>query len=195
MKHTLFYNCILFIVFMFFSCGEGSRSHNQDVPTAVNTKTPDPNFVKLKSFFSKDSIESLKEKPKTPITLEWAFYKDGESFNEEYQNPITPVDLIENKYGYFFIIEIGCAAGGYCSTFDLLVYSNEGRFIGRQFLGQDAGDLGFQEYFTYKSLADTILLISRATYETKEEEDKRTDSVSYRILLESSHYKDAYWEK
>lgn len=206
MKHTSWYCYLLFASFLVFSCGENSSNSKAEAVVSKGTITSDSNFVKLKSFFDRNSKDSLKDKPQIPFALINSFYKAEDSINQEYHNSITPTDFFENKYGQFFIIEIACGAGGYCSTFDLLVFSREGRFIGREFLGQNAGDLGFSEDFSYKIISDTTLLIGGVTHERDTDENsnsdnednaqgKLTDSVTYKVLLDTSHYVKKYWRK
>jgi hypothetical protein len=84
----------------------------------------------------------------------------------------------------------------------------EGRFIGREYLGSNAGDLGFSEYINYKSVSDTTLLVDRTKYDTPEEKEneseatnvdsdkqKLTDSTTYLVLLDTSHFAESYWLK
>ena len=195
--------CILIFI-LIISCNEESHKVKQDEPVAQSPLSPDSNLVKLKRFFQKDSNVIEEEKPQIPFDLIRQFYRGDDTLNEENRSPVTPITWIENKYGYFLIIEIGCGAGGYCSTFDLLAFSKGGWFIGRQFLGQNAGDLGFHEDFFYKTLSDTTLFIESTSYDTPEGNDsdsgedrkeKLTDSVTYRIMLDTIHYNKENWKK
>jgi hypothetical protein len=48
---------------MVFSCGEDSGYSKQEAPLSIKPTTPDTNFVKLKSFFNKDSGYRQEDKP------------------------------------------------------------------------------------------------------------------------------------
>jgi hypothetical protein len=54
---------------MVFSCGEDSGYSKQEAPLSIKPTTPDTNFVKLKSFFNKDSGYRQKDKPEIPFAL------------------------------------------------------------------------------------------------------------------------------
>ena len=97
------------------------------------------------------------EKPVVPFPMIGQWFKeqtDGEHYSVNEIHAVQHIKTAANEQ--FFLVSIDCGAGGFCTSFYLLVFNANGKFVRKQTVGYEAGDLGFSQYFKYKIIGDTL---------------------------------------
>lgn len=145
-------------------------------------KLPDPAFPKefteFKKYFTKDSVVRFNEQAQIPISLVRFFFHND--LDTSYNPSADPDTLIENRFGYFFIVKVNCIAGGDCAVYYLLAFDKNGKFIKRKKLGILVAEEDETTYFKYKVISDTSLL----TYKITDNEEKdQTDTIVKHVRL------------
>jgi hypothetical protein len=172
---------ILLILILGYSCNPASK--NPDIKDSVLGRPADLSFSKdflvLKGFFLKDSIGHMDSTEEIPLALVKSYLKDD--IDTSYNRSVNPIRLIQNKFGYFFIIRQNCIAGGDCAIFRLLVFNGNGQFIRNEQLGMLTADESERTIFQYRLLMDSSIV----TYEIKYDEEKgeEVDTVIKQVKL------------
>lgn len=130
-------------------------------------------FNRLNGYFAIDpSSGKVNSKENMDTSLTKALFKRDSSdqwFQLEYVNPIA---FYKNSFGFYFIVEVGCGAGGYCGNFYLLTFDKDKVLVQTQDIGTEAGDEGFDNQFVYRRISATAL----ETYQVKTEGGEDDDS-------------------
>ena len=169
--------CIL-LALCCFSCHPGRGK--ADPPPQL----PKP-YLQLLGEFKKDKLSNPDSAVTIPISLLNSYLQ--EKIDTQLNSSVNPVDLVQNRYGNFFIIQVNCSAGGYCHIYTLLVFDKTGHFIKSIDLGETEGDEGFSRDFTYTFLSDTTLEVSQVNTDNDTDDDStatsKADSTSKAIKL------------
>ena len=139
-------------------------------------------FVDLKTIFSKDSVGHMDSTREIPLTLIKHFLQEAIIYSNI--NSANPVVLIENRYGYFYMVKMNCAAGGDCADYYLLAFDKKGKFIKSKELGMLAAEEDDIDLFNYKVTSDTTLMTWQVDNDL--EKDKVTKSKEKRVRLSFS---------
>jgi hypothetical protein len=136
-------------------------------------------FVDLKKVFSKDSAGRMDSTREIPLTLIKHFFKETIIYSAI--SSVNPLVLVENRYGYFFMIKMNCNAGGECAGYYLLTFDKKGKFIKLKELGMLAAEEDYINLFEYKVTSDTTLVTWQVDNEL--EKNKVTKSKEKRVRL------------
>jgi hypothetical protein len=136
-------------------------------------------FVDLKTVFSKDSVGRMDSTREIPLTLLKHFLKEAIIYSSI--NSVNPVVLVENRYGYFYMVKMNCAAGGDCAEYYLLAFDKKGKFIESKELGVITAEEDNIDLFKYKVTSDTTLITWQVDNDL--EKDKVTKSKEKRVRL------------
>lgn len=145
--------------------------------TAADTVFP-KDFVELKDTFVKDSAGRYYSKRTIRPALLAAFLKDD--LDTAYPKSFTPIQLIDNKSGYFFILRENCVSGGDCAVYWLLLFKRNGQIVRHQELGDLTAEADEVTRFSYKVIGDTSLVTKEVDNQI---EKGKIDSTIKRVRL------------
>lgn len=172
-RHLLFVGLLLQ-----FNCKDkAGTSRGQDsagvMGPIVKTTKDTAMFNQLNRYFTIDSSSGKMNSDETMDTaLTKALFKRDSSdqwFQLEYVNPVAS---FKNSRGFYYVVKVGCGAGGYCGNFYLLTFNKDKMLVQTQDIGTEAGDEGFDDRFVYNRISDTVL----ETYQVKTEGGEDDDS-------------------
>ena len=152
-----------------------SRGRDSNLGADIKTTKDTALFNELSRYFTIDSSSGKVNSDQTlDTTLTKALFKRDSSdqwFQLEYVNPVAS---LKNSSGFYYIVKVGCGAGGYCGNFYLLTFDKDEVLVQTQNIGTEAGDEGFDDQFVYNRVSDTIL----ETYQVKTEAGDDDDSLN-----------------
>jgi hypothetical protein len=180
--------CRLILFTFVHSCGtRGSYIKSDDSTSAPNMEVTRDQvdsmsraaFLTFRDKFKKNMngrVDSTKL-----ISLAYAKHLLADQIDTSINKKVTPVDLIVNRSGNYFIIKEHCAAGGDCASYFLLRFNSEGRFVRAEIIGNMAAEESTSIYFDYKVESDSSLIAYKIDY--NEIADSAIDTVKRRIKL------------
>lgn len=180
---------ILFLIFIgLHSCRSGVVNSRLPLHDSGNFKpdslkqempTLSEQYIEFLGKFKKNKMGYLDSATQIQISLVDTLL--SEKVNTRFYTSIEPIEWIKNKYGNFFIIRLNCNAGGSCTTYEILFFDKEGKFIKKDDLGMFAADGEEIDRFRYDKLSDTALLLYKMEYDNLAE--KTIDSTTQVISL------------
>ena len=149
----------------------------QSEPPAADTVFP-KNFVELKDAFVKDSAGRYNPNRTIRPELLAAYLKND--LDTAYPKTFSPLQMIENRSGCFFILRENCISGGDCAYYWLLLFRKNGQIVRHRKLGELTAEEDEVTRFSYIVIGDSALV-------TKEIDDQiekgKVDSTMKRIRL------------
>jgi hypothetical protein len=185
MRHRI-NNLFVFGTALFYLCSCGHESQGskvddsntvQSVPPPSDTAFP-KDFAELKSTFVMDSAGRYDQNRAIRAALLVAFLKDD--LDTAYPKTFTPLQMIENRSGYFFILRENCAPGGDCAYYWLLLFSKNGQIVGHRQLGERTAEEDEATLFSYEVIGDSSLVTKEVDNQI---EKRKIDSTIKRIRL------------
>jgi hypothetical protein len=185
MRHRI-NNLFIFGTALFYlcSCGHASQGSKVADSNTVQSVTPSADtafpkdFAELKSTFVKDSAGRYDPNRAIRPALLVAFLKDD--LDTAYPKTFTPLQMIENRSGCFFILRENCASGGDCAYYWLLLFSKNGQIVSHRQLGELTAEEDEVTRFSYKLIGDTALVTKEVDNQI---EKGKIDSTIKRIRL------------
>jgi len=133
----------------------------------------------LMKFFTAGQGERIDSTQQIPRKLVARYIKGPNFDTVNYVSEVNPIDLFQNRYGYFLLVKVNCSSGGACADFYLLVFNPQGQFVEERLIGSDTGEESFLNAFSYTRLSDTLV----ATRIIRYRDDNNTgDTVSKHTL-------------
>jgi hypothetical protein len=199
MRHRINNLCVLgSILFYFYSCGQASQGSKEADPTtstrkdtakrdtgammqsfvqAADTVFP-KNFLELKDAFVNDSAGRHTPNRNIRPALLASYLKHD--LDTSYPKTFNPLQMIQNKSGWFFIVRENCVSGGDCAYYWLLLFRKNGQIVRHQKLGQLAAEEDEVIRFSYVVIGDSALVTKEIDNQI---EKGRVDSTMKRIRL------------
>jgi hypothetical protein len=199
MRHHINSFCVYGVAFFYlFSCGQASHGSNASDPTTSITKdsvkrdtvtsvqslspvaeTGFPkNFVELKNTFVKDSAGKYNPNRTIRLALLKAYLKND--LDTAYPKTFSPLQMIENTSGYFFILRENCISGGDCAYYWLLLFRKNGQIVRHRKLGELTAEEDEVTRFSYVVIGDSALVTKEIDHQI---EKGKVDSTIKRIRL------------
>ncbi len=199
MRRRIDYICLFgSVLFYLCSCGQASQDTKKADPTtsirkdsvkrdtgtimqpassAADTVFP-KTFVELKDAFVKDSAGRYNPNQTIRPAVLAAYLKND--LDTAYPKTFSPLQMIVNNSGWFFILRENCVSGGDCAYYWLLLFRKNGQIVRHRKLGRLAAEEDEVIRFSYIVIGDSALV-------TKEIDDQiekgRVDSTMKRIRL------------
>lgn len=99
---------------------------------------------------------------------------------------INPIDVIQNVYGTFFIVKMGCGAGAECEGYYLIGYNTKNQPVSLEELGSVMADEDFLVTFNYRIVGDTAIIETTKNYEGSGKlEDSSVTRFPLKIQMDS----------
>lgn len=135
-------------------------------------------FTELVSYFRTNDTNNI-NKSSIPFGVLREILSDKIDTTNEIS--IAPVKMINNKYGYFFILKVACYAGAFCDTYHLLSFDQKKHLKNIDIIGLDAGEGHESTYFSFATDTDTSLRTFEITVD--EFSDKEPDTIIKILIL------------
>jgi len=152
---------------------------NIEATHAENDSSYKPDFINFKDKFKTNANGRID----STIRLSLRYMKSllADEIDTTLSKIITPVDLIVNNSGDYFIVKEHCTAGGDCASYFLLMFNLDGNFIKEERLGDLQAEEMTSVYFEYKKQGDSALIVYKINY--NEVADTAIDTVRKIIRL------------
>jgi len=96
---------------------------------------------------------------------------------------IHPIDMTQNRYGAFFILQLNCSAGGQCEEFYLLGFNTGGHPVPPESIGGLMADADFLQTFDYRIAGDTTIVVNTKNYDG-DETLKDSSVIRYPLVIQ-----------
>ena len=164
----------MFIVSL--SCKEHKA---RDIDLKAVLKVYPLDFLDLSSNFAKDSGGRINTARKIPMQLIKKFMPA--EFDTSFNTSANPWLVVENRYGYFFMVKVYCISGGDCASYQLLAFDKDGKFVKTQEIGILTAEEDDRTDFKYRVTSDTTLIAHQIERNLAKDEETRSPEILVKL--------------
>lgn len=167
---------LLTIFIVGVSCKD-RKTHDADLKALLKVYPLD--FLDLRGQFNKDPDGRINTAREIPLQLIKRFMDSD--FDTSFNTSTNPMLLVENKYGYFFMIKVNCIAGGDCASYHLLAFNKDGKFGKTEKIGILTADEDDRTDFKFRLASDTILITHQIEHNLEKDQETRSPEILVKL--------------